>query len=241
MAWFGKPSGPAASWLTSAWLAELETFGRKTFDPNANALEDDIELRMWNIYQADKEAYMTAMGAAAVEHGGWTAYGIERMYVSICSDEGRAHPAYDQVMSSALSFLRSRGVPNMHLSGYEMRWWADHDGQSESWLVGKPAPDPGEAPIVELDIGEERTLAQMTADPTGNIILLLAGQPGGLRYDAVIDGPWNETDPTRHRNVWYSADTLPALYKRVGEALQVPPYWTNPELKPYIPLNNPEI
>jgi hypothetical protein len=237
----GKAAGRLrTSGLGPAPVAELEAFGRFSYDPQGSPPPGDLEARMYQRYQADRESFLAALAAAASDHGGWIAYGAERMMVSIAGGDVQ-HPAYDVVMARALAFLRSNGVPSSRLTGYEWSWWLQHEGASQSWLAGKPAPAAAEHVITPLHRGEVRTIAQMTEDPAGNVLLFTAAEPPEQGYAVVIDGPYSDTDPSRSRTVWFTDADSHELFVRVGSALQSPPYWAHPELQPYIPLPPPDL
>jgi hypothetical protein len=55
-----------------------------------------------------------------------------------------------------------------------------------------------------------------------------------MGYTVFIDGPRSETDVGRSRTVWFTDADLRALFVRVGAALQPPPFWAHPELRPYV-------
>jgi hypothetical protein len=211
-----------AASLGAAAVAELEEFGRFSYDPQGALLPGDLEPRMYGMYQADAETFLTALAAA--DHGGWIAYGAERMMVSIAGGD-LPHPAYDVVMAQALAVLRANGVPNSRLTGYEWSWWLKHDGADQPWLAGKPAPAAADHGISPLRRGEVRTVAQMTADPAGNILLLTEREPPEQGYAVVIEGPWSEQTrrgralsgsqtPTCTR--CFSGSALPCRHRRTG-------------------------
>jgi hypothetical protein len=227
------PGGLPAAGFGAALIAELAAFGRFSYDPQGSPSPGDLEARMHQLFQAGGEAFLAGL-AAASEQGGWTACGAERMMVSIAGGDLR-HPAYDAVMARALDFLRASGVPDNRLTGYERSWWLAHDGASQPWLAAAAAPAAAEAVITPLHRGEVRTIAQMTADAGGNVLLLTESEPPEQGYAVFIDGPRSETDVARSRTVWFTDADLHALFARVGAALQPPPFWAHPELRPYVP------
>jgi hypothetical protein len=123
-----------ASRLGAALAADLEAFGWFSYDPQGSPRPGDLEARMYALYQTDVEAFLTALAAAASGHGGWVAYGAERLMVSIAGGDLQ-HPAYDLVMAQALTVLRANGVPNSRLSSYERSWWLKQDAAVHSWLA----------------------------------------------------------------------------------------------------------
>jgi hypothetical protein len=222
---------PAATGLSPITGEELAGYGRFEFDPQSNPLPGDLEYRAWQLAQSDQEAFLRNMAGNA-RAGGWAAYGAERLIVSVISGDLQ-HPLFDEVMLAALTFLRENLVPPSRLSGYEWSWWSTHQGASEAWLIGSAPPSQQDADIPQLRDSEERVLAQMTAQPNGNLIVAVQR---GDHVVALIDAPWSDEDPTRSRNEWQSAPNLHELYLKVGAALQAPPHWVRPELVPYIPL-----
>jgi hypothetical protein len=134
-----------ANRLGAALAAELEAFGRFSYDPQAFLPPGDLQPRMYALYQTDSEAFFTALAAAASKYGGWVAYGAEHMMVSIAGGD-LPNPAYGLVMAKALTFLHANGVPDSRLTAYELSWWRKQDAAVQSWLARKPAPaatDPG--------------------------------------------------------------------------------------------------
>lgn len=228
-----------AAGLGAAMVAELEAFGRFRYDPQGSPSAGDLEARMYQLYQADAESFLAALAAAASDHGSWVAYGAERMMVSIAGGDLQ-HPAYDAVMTRALAFLRTNGVPSSRLTGHEWSWWLEHEGASQSWPAGQSPPAVAERVITPLHRGEVRTIAQMTADPAGNVLLFTEAEPPEQGYAVVVDGPLSDTDAARSRTVWLTDADSHTLFARVGWALQTPPYWAHPELQPYIVLPPPD-
>jgi hypothetical protein len=57
----------------------------------------------------------------------------------------------------------------------------------------------------------------------------------------MVDAARNDDDPTRARFDLTFADTLPGLYRRVGENLSIRSsvHWAHPELEPYFPYEYP--
>jgi hypothetical protein len=108
--------------LSAEEVAELEAFGRFSDDPVNSPSCGDLEARMYWQYQRDTEVFLGALAIAAAEHGGWVAVGAERLMVSIAGGN-LGHPAYDIAMAEALNFLRSQGVADSRLTGYEISWW----------------------------------------------------------------------------------------------------------------------
>lgn len=107
-------------------------------------------------------------------------------------------------------------------------------------LTPRAVPGPGEEPpYTELPVGAERQIAIMSPHPAANIMFATQREPGS--FVAVIDAPKNDDDPTRSRFDLTGADTLPGLYRRVGENLSTrrSVHWAHPELEPYFPYEYP--
>ncbi|MFD0327289.1 hypothetical protein ACFQZC_01390 [Streptacidiphilus monticola] len=226
MPWFSRRTAPP-----QITRDDLDRFGRHAFDTrNAGDAETtwavNLTMRAYQWGQADRAAFMAAMVDAAT-HGQWAALGAERMVIEalgFLQDD----PSFDTVMEHSLRFLRSRGIPKLHITGYEAQWWAAHAG-NEPWLVGRPAPSLQAAPITPLRDGELRRVANMGPDGNDNDILVTRADDG---FKAVIEGRYSDDDPRLTRRDWHFAPTLHALYVRLGDSLGTPPPWLHPELAP---------
>jgi hypothetical protein len=107
-------------------------------------------------------------------------------------------------------------------------------------LTPRAVPAPGaEPPCTELPVGAERQIVINTPYPGSNIMFATHRQPGS--FVAMVDAARNEEDPTRARFDLTFADTLPGLYRRVGENLSTRSsvHWAHPELEPYFPYEYP--
>lgn len=222
-------------------VSMMETFGRFEFDPQESGIDaayvwDSLQAPLLPLTQTDPDAFVTSLAEAVIPVGGWAAYGAARTVMNLL-DGKLDHPSYHAILQASLQFLRDNGVPNNRLNGYEWQFWLDHEGRTEPWLVGRPAPEQGS--VSELQPGELRRIAQVTADAESNVICVRHGDEQG--YVAVIDSVRSSDDQQRVQTVWLGAGTLHDLYVRIGESLQVPPYWVDAELEPYFPLSRPEI
>jgi hypothetical protein len=106
-------------------------------------------------------------------------------------------------------------------------------------LVARAVPEPGdEPPWTDLPVGEERQIAVMTPDPHSNIMLAVRRAD---TFVVVIDAPRGDDDPSRTRFDLLAADTLPELYRRVGQNLgtRSSVSWAHSELEPYFPYERP--
>lgn len=221
----------------------LEQFGRFSLDPMrcvvpSERIWGDIVAPLFPLSQVDPVKFVADLKDRVLNVGGWPVFGAARMVIELLG--GRlADPAYHQLQSAALQFLRDRGVPNLRLAGYEWEFWRDNAGKNEPWLVGKPKPTAGEGPIADLAPGELRCIARLTDDSASNLILVCSTENVG--YAAVVDAPYSDDDPTRSQSVWKNAATLSDLYWEIGCAFQVPTYWYHAELEPYFPLPPPRL
>jgi hypothetical protein len=235
MAWFSKkPAAPEIS------RQEIDRYGRhkiKVIDSADWSFAADLEMRAYQWGQADSAGFMAGMVLAS-EGGEWAAFGAGRLQIEALGFQ-RSDPQFDTVMHHSINFLRSRGVPRIHLTGYENSWWVDNSG-GEPWLVGRPMPEPDAAPITPLDDGELRRIAYMGPEGNDNNILITRADAG---YKAIIEGKNSDEDPRLMRNEWMgmAAPTLYELFVRLGDALITPKPWMHHELVPYIPLPAPDF
>ena len=71
------------------------------------------------------------------------------------------------------------------------------------------------------------------------MIIVRRADAGG--YEALVDARWSDEDPRRSRSHWKSAESLYDLYAQIGNALQTPSPWHDPELGSFFPLPAPRI
>lgn len=189
----------------------------------------------------EPDGFLAALADAVLPVGGWAIYGASRAIWEFLSSSASAHqnPRYSAIMSAALEFLRTNGVPPKELRPYEWHHWLDSGGTVDTWIPRLPQPSPVEAPITTLLPGELRRVAQLTEKPDSNMVLVR--QEGEGRYSALIDARWSDDDPRRVQNEWKSAESLYELYMAIALALQTPPPWCDRELEPYFPLPRPKI
>lgn len=222
----------------------MERFGRFEFDPQANA---DDPGSIWSETQApllpfattDPIGFTAALCDAVAPIGGWAAFGGACTAWDLLTSDDRHGPAYDTLMTAAVEFLRSNGVPPMHVKGYMWSHWLDQGGTMDSWIPRRPTPSPTEATITPLQYGELRRIAQLSPEADSNIVLVRL-DPAGTHV-AMIDARQSDDDPQRTRWDWKSAESGYALYTVVALALQAPPHWCDPELEPFFPLGLPLI
>ncbi|MFF0204854.1 hypothetical protein [Streptomyces sp. NPDC005017] len=230
------PRTPRATRLPADVVARMERFGRFEFDPvgtdiDASDVWAELQAPFLPFAQSDPEGFARALADAVLPAGGFALFGAARtVWNLVGSDFGS--PAYDAVRMAALEFFRANGVPSGRLSADDWRFWQEN--RSEPWLLGRPRPAPGEARIAPLAPDELRRIARITGAPDSNVVYAAATPDG--RFVAVVDAPTSDTDPTRGRFGWVTADTLYDLYIRIGEAFQTPVHWVAEELLPFVPL-----
>ncbi|MFD5159386.1 hypothetical protein ACFWMJ_15130 [Streptomyces hawaiiensis] len=232
------PRTPRATQLPDDVVSRMERFGRFEFDPvgadiGASDIWTELQAPFLPFAQSDPEGFARALADAVLPVGGFALFGAARTMWNLVGSDFSS-PTYDAVRMAALEFFRANGVPGNRLSTDDWRFWQEN--RSEPWLVGRPRPTPEEALITPLVPGELRRIAQITGAPDSNVVYVAAAQDGG--FVAVVDAPTSDTDPTRGRFDWTSADTLHDLYTRIGEAFQTPVHWVADELCPFIPLTS---
>lgn len=220
----------------------MDEVGRFECDPqgsgiDANRVWAELQAPLLAFAQADPRRFVTELANVVVPAGGWPAYGAHRTIANLLGGDYK-HQAYDAILTVALDFLRANGVPNSRLSGYEWQFWLNTRGCTEPWLRGRHAPSADKAAISPLAHDQMRRIAQLTAASDSNVIYV-GHRDGG--FMAVVEARMSDEDDRRIRNDWMGAPTLHQLYQTIGEALQVPPFWADPELEPYFPLPRPTI
>lgn len=230
------PRTPRAPRLPDDVVSLMERFGRFEFDPvgtdiDASDVWGELQAPFLPFAQSDPEGFARALADAVLPAGGFALFGAARTVWNLVGSDF-ASQAYDTVRMAALEFFRANGVPSNRLSADDWRFWQEN--RSEPWLVGRPAPAPEEVRIPALVPGELRRIARLTDAPDSNVVYVCATPDG--RFKAVVEAPAGDTDPSRGRFDWASADTLHGLYTRIGEVFQTPVHWAAEELRPFIPL-----
>jgi len=222
-------------------VADIERFGRHMYDPDESpwpSVWADLVGPMYYAYRADQDIFLMTLAVVAEQYGGWVSYGAERLMIEVAGGD-LEHPAYGRIMNASLGFLRACGVPPMKVTGYEWQGWLASGGTSETWVPRRPTPPRAQAPISDISIGETRRLAQLAVGSCSNVFLVHRASEGHYRW--IIDAPQSDDDPRRTQQVHVVAESLHDLYVRIGLWLQVPPYWHDQELEPYIPLPKPRF
>jgi hypothetical protein len=107
-------------------------------------------------------------------------------------------------------------------------------------LVPLAVPNHGtEPPYTALAVGEERLVVVNTPHPGSS--MLFATQRAPSVFVGMVDSPRNNEDPTRVRIDLTFGDSLPNLFRRIGENLstRTSVHWAHPELEPYFPYGYP--
>jgi hypothetical protein len=245
MGLFGsRHRGPDRPGLPPGFIVMMERFGRFEFDPQAST--DDPGL-IWSETQApllpfataDPTGFADAIRAAVAPVGGWAAFGGACTAWELLASDDRRGPAYEALLSAAAEFLRGSGVPPTNVKGYIWNHWVDRGGTADTWIPRIPTPSPSDAPISPLQYGELRRIAQLSPRPDSNVVLVRLDPNGS--HVAIIDARRSDDDPRRTQWDWKSAASSHVLYAAIALDLQMPPYWCDPELEPYFPLQPPLI
>ncbi|HET9518693.1 MAG TPA: hypothetical protein VFO77_13305 [Actinoplanes sp.] len=218
-------------------------FGQYSFDPSApqHAGVDPWEsylAALWPFARDDPDGFAAALAEQTLTQGGWAVYGAAHAVVEL-TDQVGAGPAHRSLLDASLAFLRDNAVPMSRLTGYEKDHWNGRRGAFESWLAPRTPPDEQFALLTPLRPGEVRRVVQLEDRPDANHYTVQLGADG--RHTVAVNARWSDDDPRRVRSVWHAEDTLHDLYTEIGWTLQVPPYWHDGELRPYIPFARPGL
>jgi hypothetical protein len=116
-----------ASMLPADIVEKLDTWGRFRFDPQRATIDVSeigaLEYDMWQLAQADSDAFVSSIAAAVLPHGGWAVYGAAQMVMSVVGGAPN-HPAFDELMEASLEVLVESGVPTVYLNPYELDFLA---------------------------------------------------------------------------------------------------------------------
>lgn len=246
MKWFGERGRQSDRLLPADIVSLMDMYGRSEFDPRGTGVGHDVDpMRkgmidpdLYPAAQADPDAFVTTLATAVLPVSGWAAYGASRLIASLLGLD-YSHPASDEIREAGLQWLRDNGVPPVRVAPYEWEFWLEHGGKTERWLRPRVGYRPADAPISDLGIQEVRRIAQLTAEPESNVLFACRDAPH--EYKSIIDAPYSDEDPRRSQRVGVQAETLRDLYMRIGEGLQMLPYWCDSELEAFIPYDRPRI
>jgi hypothetical protein len=248
---------PRTAWALEQW-AKTEVL--HAADDGVDPVAVDAELSSLRTLVRDAKSGTVAEatvldGLEAFVHqtGGWVSVGVWRLLHQFgpshwCADErirswfidglrviapdngGRQFPY--QPYEDEEEFLRRAAGPDDPL-------WLFIPLRSNDLAARAVPASADEPPYTELPVGAERQIAIMTPRADSNIMFATRREPGS--YVAVIDAPMSDDDPTRVRFDLTFADSLPDLYRRVGENLSIrgSVHWAHPELEPYFPYEYP--
>lgn len=230
--------------LPDSALATLAMFGRNHcngLDPDPSATATTLYMPGMTAAQQGPEELLNQLADAGFSRGGWALVGAVRLLMELGVERTfSAHPRYVELLDASLLFLQSQGVSSGVLRPFELdRWIATHG--SVRTFIGydlAPVPDAGQEPAAEdLPVGEFRRLAQLTVQPDSNAIYV--DHRAENVYFAVTQAPKSDEDPERIMWDWFSAPTLLALLRDLGERMVTPPYWAHEDLLPYFPWQPP--
>jgi hypothetical protein len=63
----------------------------------------------------------------------------------------------------------------------------------------------------------------------------------GGTYLTIVDAPWGDENRRRVQSDHLSAASQYDLYLQLARALQMPPFWYDPELEPFFPYPKPKV
>jgi hypothetical protein len=236
-------TGDSTSGLPANIVQMMDDFGRYEYDSASSGVDGstvwvDYVAPLHPVAQANPRSFRQQLADAVLPVGGWCVYGAAHLDWELLGGSDADDPNHQALLSASLSFLRSCGVPRMRLTGYESSFWSQLSGDRELWLLRRPTPSPEEAPIRQLRAGEVRRIAVMESRPNSREVHVWEEAPE--TFTAASKSAWSEEDPREGARL-QTAPSLYSLYVGIGEALQVEAYWTDPELRPYLPLPWPRI
>ena len=113
-------------------LPKLESYGRVAKRAGRAGGEDYglLEVELWQLAQADRDGLIEAVADVARPAGGWATYGASRAIWSVVSPdvEGLEHPAYRELLTDGLEFLRDSGFDPVWLATHERDHWMKTKG-----------------------------------------------------------------------------------------------------------------
>jgi len=131
-------------------LTRLESYGRVSRQPGAaEATYGMLEYELYQLAQTDRDGLIEAVAEVAHPVGGWTTYGAARAIWSVVDPdvEGLEHPAYRELLTQGLEFMRESGFNPVPLGRHEEEHWARVGGEGAT-RAGKPTS--GKSPAADV-------------------------------------------------------------------------------------------
>lgn len=107
-------------------LRWLEIFGRYSFDRQRSGIDgSDMWSRLGPLHEYatnDREGFLTGLRAVVAEdRGGFATFGAACVVWELCGGDALRIPTALPLIDAGIEFKRSRGLPTMMLTGYEMQ------------------------------------------------------------------------------------------------------------------------
>lgn len=225
-------------------LATLAMFGRNHcngVDPDPSQTVATLYMPGMSAAQSQPEELLNQLVDAGFARGGWALVGAVRLLMELDLVRRFAgQPRFLSLLDESLLFLQREGASSGVLRPFELDRWIETHGSVRTFIGYELAdlPDAGREPAVEnLPVGEFRRVAQLFPQPGSNAIYVEHREENV--YFAVTQAPKSDEDPERVMWDWFSAPTLVALLRELGERMVTPPYWAHDELLPYFPWQPP--
>ena len=105
-------------------LRWLEIFGRHSLDPQHSGIDgSDLWSRLAPLHEyssRDREGFLAELAAVvAGDQGGFATFGAARVVWEMFGGEALNIPAALPLIDAGIAFKRSRGLPDLMLTGYE--------------------------------------------------------------------------------------------------------------------------
>lgn len=231
--------------LPESALATLAMFGRNHcngLDPDPSATATTLYVPGITAAERQPEQLMREIAAAGFVRGGWALVGGVRLLMELdLVTTFRVHPEFLALLDASLDFLQSEEVSSGVLRPFEIDRWIETHGSMRTFIGHDLAevPATGDEPVVEdLPMGERRRMAQLFPRPDSNVIY--AEHRGVGVFWVMTQAPKSDDDPERVMWDWFSAPSLVALLRELGERMVTPPYWAHEDLLPYFPWQPPK-
>jgi hypothetical protein len=193
-------------------------------------------------WEALQRQLLEKLAAAAELGGDWAFVGALCVAMNGVATEYQDNSHYVAILDRALVVLRDDGVAYTAIPRFALNRWEQvhgcdglRPGDWPSALEDVKVPAPGsELPVIDLENGQSRRLAQLHAGDESNVIYA-ERRPDGTIV-AVIDGT-DMADGARARWEWdgLGAQEYPSFLRLLGDRLVTPSYWAHEDLDPYFP------